>query len=448
MTGIQSLEARTALGGLFAIASYIAASGRWIHRGTQKSFDRAVNLAFIASRLGLYILVYFILHLGVRGDIPGFYVEPARAALQGALPYIGYSTSYAPLHAPLDACLLLLWNSPLVIILFAIIAECFVLPVWLRVSRVFLPEETVRIAAVLYLASALSAQFVTIDGQDNAVLEVLLGLSLLLLARYRALLSGAVLATGAVVIKFLPLLFAPAFFLASVKRLRWLAGFATVLIAGYGYFVLRHVPILFPFRLEHGSRTASDLPYVIEAIVNHTPPNIAEDLTFGIALLIILALLARIGFRRPSREITLGAITFGCVALNLALLLFSRKSWPDYLVLTLFPLGLLFGQGDRRRLRLALFAVFNVVAVTTHSIWATVFSQFLAEPFHHALVQRQPMAIVFLVTQILLVAAYAWLLIESIDMMLTPTPATLAEAPQLIREAPAATTKAPAATTK
>jgi len=223
LTGIQSLEARAALGSIFAAASYILGSGRWIHRSPQKSFDRAVNLAFIASRLGLYILVYFILHLGVRGDIPGFYVEPARAALQGALPYIGYSTSYAPLHAPLDACLLLLWNSPLVIILFSIIAECFVLPVWLRVSRLFLSEETVRIAAVLYLASALSVQFVTIDGQDNAVLEVLLGFSLLLLARYRALLSGAVLAAGAVVIKFLPLLFAPAFFIVAARRFRWQA---------------------------------------------------------------------------------------------------------------------------------------------------------------------------------------------------------------------------------
>jgi len=431
LTGIQSLEARAALGSLFAAASYILGSSRWIHRSTQKAFDRAVNLAFIGSRLGLYVLVYFILHFAVRGDVPTFYVEPAQAALRGALPYIGYSTSYAPLHATLDAGLLLLWNSPLVIILFSVVAECFLLPVWLRVSRQFLSEDTVRIAAVLYLASAMSVQFVTIDGQDNAVLEVLLGLSLLLLARYRAVLSGVMLAVGAVVIKFLPLLFAPAFFLVAARRLRWLAGFATVMVVGYGYFSLRGVPILFPFRLEHGSRTASDLPYVIEAIVNHTPPNIAEDLTFGIALLLILALLARVGFRRPTREVALCAITFGCVALNVALLLFSRKSWPNYIVLTLFPLGLLFGQGGYLRLRLALFAVFNVVAVTTHSIWATVFSQFLAEPLHQALMRRQPMAWVFLASQILLVAGYAWLLIESIDMMLTPCPATVATDLQL-----------------
>lgn len=434
MTGIQSLEARTALGSIVAITGFIAASSRAIHRPTSRTFDRAVNLGFIASRLGLYILVYFVLHLAVRGDVPTFYVEPARAALQGALPYIGYSTSYAPLHATLNAGLLLLWNSPLVIILFALIVECFVLPVWLRVSREFLPEQTVRIAAVLYLCSAISVQFVTIDGQDNAVLEVLLGLSLLLLARFRSVLSGAVLAASAVIIKFLPLLFAPAFFFVAPRRLRWLAGFGSVLIVGYGYFVLRHVPILFPFRLEHGSRTASDLPYVIEAIVNHTPPNRAEDLTFGIAILVILALLARIGFRRPTREFALNAITFGCVALTLALVFFSRKSWPDYIVLTLFPLGLLMGQGGHRRLRLALFAIFNVIAVTTHSIWATVFGQFLAQPLHSALVERQPMAWLFLFTQILLVAGYAWLLIESIDAMLSPTSASVVS-----REAPAAT---------
>ena len=32
MTGIQSLEARTALGCVFAVAGYIAASSTWIHR--------------------------------------------------------------------------------------------------------------------------------------------------------------------------------------------------------------------------------------------------------------------------------------------------------------------------------------------------------------------------------------------------------------------------------
>lgn len=417
MTGIQSLEARTALGGVFAAGGFVLASGRWIQNVTQKSFDRAVNVAFVGSRLALYILIFFVLHLAVRGDVPTFYVGPARMALLHKLPYIDYPTSYAPLHATLDAGLLLLWNSPRVIILFAMVVEWFLLPVWLRVARLFLSEENVRIGAVLYLCSAMSVVFVTADGQDNVVLAVLLGIALLLLARYRALLSGAVLAAGAVVIKFLPLLFAPAFFFVSSRRWRWLTGFAVVLVVGYGYFVLRHVPILFPFYFEHTSRTASDLPYVVEAILNYTPPDIVEDVIFGGVLLYILTLLAGIGIRRPGRSIAIAAITFGCVALNIALVLLSRKSWPDYVMLTLFPLGLLMGRGGHRRLRLALFAVFNVIAVTTHSIWATVFGQFLAGPLHDALRLGQPMAWVFLVTQILLVAGYAWLLVESVQVI-------------------------------
>ena len=417
MTGIQSLEARTALGGVFAAAGYVLSSSRRIHGVAQRSFDRAINAAFVASRLALYVFIFFVLHLAVRGDVPTFYVLPARAALAHKLPYIDYSTSYAPLHAALDGGLLLLWNSPLAIILFAVAAEWFLLPVWLRVARLFLAEETVRIGAVLYLCSAMSVVFVTIDGQDNVVLAVLLGVALLLLARSRAELSGAVLAAGAVVIKFLPLLFAPAFFLVSSRRWRWLAGFAVVLVAGYGYFVLRHVPILFPLYLEHGSRTASDLPYVVEAIVNYTPPRIVEDVLLGGVLLFVLGLLARIGLRRPGRATALAAIAFGCVALNLALVLLSRKSWPDYAMLTLFPLGLLMGQGRHRRLRLALFAVFNVIAVTTHSLWATVFGQFLAAPLHEALRRGEPMAWVFLTTQILLVGGYVWLLVESVNAM-------------------------------
>jgi hypothetical protein len=149
----------------------------------------------------------------------------------------------------------------------------------------------------------------------------------------------------------------------------------------------------------------------------------------------------RARLRARTETPSLRLVVFGSASLNLALLIFSKKSWPPYLVLTLFPLCLLFGERAYRRLRLGCFAVFNVVAVSTHSIWATIFGQFLAEPFHHALMQRQPMAWVFLVTQILLVAGYAWLLIESIDAMLLPSSSTNA-APHLTTRA-SRLTKAP-----
>ncbi len=441
MTGIQSLEARAALGCVFAATGYIAASGSAIHRIARRAFDRTANLAFILSRFIIFFGVFFALHLPVRGDIPSFYFPEAHWLMRHQLPYRDFPSSYAPLHAFLDAGLLLLWNSPIAIILFAILAECLILPIWLRTARLFASEAAVRIAAVLYITSAVSLQFVTIDGQDNIVIALLLGLGVLALARQREALSGAFVSFSVVLIKFLPLLFAPAFILGTRRWIRWLIGFVAVLALGYGIFAAMHLPILYPLSAEGGLRTASDLPYLLESAAGYTPPSFVEDGLLAIVLLILIAVMLRARLRARAETPLLRLVVFGCASLNLGLLIFSKKSWPPYLVLTLFPLCLLFGEGAYRRLRLALFAVFNVVAVTTHSIWATVFSQFLAEPFHHALTRRQPMAWVFLITQILLVAGYAWLLIESIDTMLTPTPAEFVtpsalptKAPQLTRE--------------
>jgi hypothetical protein len=435
MTGIQSLEARTALGCAFSIAGYVVASSNAIHRFTRHAFDRTANLAFILSRFAIFYTTFFALHLNVRGDIPAFYFSEAHSLLQHQLPYRDFPSSYAPLHSFLDAGLLLLWNSPIAIILFAILAECFILPVWLRTARLFASESAVRIAASLYITSAISLQFVTLDGQDNVVIALLLGLGVLTLASRRDAVSGAFVSLGAVLIKFLPLLFAPAFILGARRWLRWLIGFVAVLVLGYGAFAAMHAPIFYPLSAEGGLRTASDLPYLLESIAGYTPPVFVEDGLLAVVLVILIAVMVRARLRARDETPLLRLVVFGCASLNLALLIFSKKSWPPYLVLTLFPLCLLFGEGGHRRLRLACFALFNVIAVTTHSIWATVFHQFLAGPIHHALAQRQPMAIVFLITQVLLVAGYIWLLIESIDMMLTPTPAALAAASQLPTEA-------------
>ncbi len=422
MTGIQSLEARTALGSAFAIVGYFVASSNSIHRPNRRAFDRTINIVFILSRFAVFFGVFFVLHLPVRGDIPAFYVPEAHLLLQHQLPYRDFQSSYAPLHTFLDAAILRLWNSPLAIILFAILVEFLTLPVWLRAARLFASERAVRIAAVLYVTSAISLQFVTIDGQDNVVTALLLGLGVLAIARQRDTFSGALVGFSAVLIKFLNMLFAPAFILAARGWFRWLIGFFVIIAAGYGAFALLHLPILEPLSREGGLRTASDLPYLLESAAGYTAPTKLEDGLLGIVLLVVIAVMLRARLRARAEAPLLRLAVFGCASLNLALLIFSKKSWPPYLVLTLFPLCLLLGEGTRQRLRLACFAVFNVIAVTTHSIWATIFGQFLAGPFHHALAQREPMAMVFLITQILLVAGYAWLLIESIDAMLSPIP--------------------------
>jgi hypothetical protein len=388
MTGAQTLIARTGLGVLSAGCGLVAVHVSRFREGSARTFDRAAELALGASRLGLYVLVFFVLHIAARGDVIGFYFPEAERALHGAVPYVDLLTSYAPLHPYLDGLAVLLWRSPLSIILLAILFELLLLPVWLGLARLLFSEQQVRTATLLYIASPISLQFVATDGQDNVIIAVLLAFAVYCAYRQRAVLSGAAVGLGVIFVKFLPLLFVPVFVMGVSKqlsaRLRWLAGLALVLVLGYG-----------PFALLHG------------------PAPRIEDGLLLLSFLIILGASAK-ALYGASVEARMRVMTFAPAALTLALLILSKKSWPPYLMLVLFPLCLLFGAGRMRTLRTFAFGIFSVLAVFVHSFWATIFRQALAPELHTMLAAGRPSALLFLLLQVLLVGGYLWLLIESL----------------------------------
>lgn len=414
MTGTQTLIARAALGAAAASVGLASVNSHRLHRLAPQLFDRLAMVAFLLTRLGLYLVIFFGLRLSPRGDVPGFYLPEAIALLHGGMPYRDFPSSYAPLHSLLDAGVLLLWHSPLAIILLAIVAEAILLPLWLSLARQLFPERDLRRAAVLYLASPISLQFVAIDGQDNVLIALALVVATAALFHRRVLISAIVLSLSIVFVKFLPVLYAPLFFVAEPRRLRWLAAFASVLFVVYAALALAHLPphlaILGPLVREAGERTASNLPYVLTAITGVKLPSLAEDLLLVFALLLVLAHTVR--SLMGCRSFQLDAIrhlSFGCVALTVTLLLVSKKSWPPYLMMVLFPLCLLIVQRPTR-LRLALFSGFSFLAVVAHSFWATVFSQALAPELHARLLAHQPAALLFLLMQLLLLSGYVWLL--------------------------------------
>jgi hypothetical protein len=408
MTATQTLIARAALGVVTASAGFIAVSIERFRAGSSRTFDRFANATFVVSRFGLYGLLFFVLHLTPRGDIPAYYFPEASAALHGALPYRDFASSYAPLHSYLDGAAILLWRSPLAIILLAILFEAVLLPVWLKLGRELFSEQSVRTAAILYIASPISLQFVAVDGQDNVIVALFLALAILCLLKHRAAVSGALVALGVVCIKFLPLLYFPAFFLVARNRVRWFLGFAGVLAVGYGGFALLHLPLLSPLMRQGDLKTASNLTYVIESVCGVDIPSRVGDVLFLLILAAIFVLIAR-ALRRASEVDRLRILVFGIAALTLALLVFSKKSWPPYLMFALFPINFLLTEGSRRRLRLAAFALFSMIAVVVQSYWATVFAQPLAPAFHRMLLTRQPAVLFFLGLQVLVVAGYLWL---------------------------------------
>jgi hypothetical protein len=432
MTGMQSLAARAALGVITASAGLVAVSIERFQQASSRTFDRYLQAAFAASRLGLYALLFFVLRIAPRGDVVGFYFDEAIDVLRHQVPYRDFVSSYAPLHPYLDGAIIYFWRSPLPLILLAILAEIVLLPVLLRLGRELFAERSVRLAALLYVASPISLQFVAVDGQDTVIITLLMSLAILCLMRNRVVLSGALLAAGIALIKFLPLLYVPAFFFAAQRRVRWLLGFGAVLLLGYGGFALRHINLLAPLALEDTLKTASNLPFVIQLIFGFAIPDRAGDVFLLLVLLGAMALIASAMHRagqshlpNPQPHPRLRVLLFGVAVLTLALLVFSKKSWPPYLILALFPICLLVVDRARSWLRLVAFALFSVVAVVGHSVWSTVFGEVLAPAIHASLVSKRPAAFVFLVLQMLLVAGYLWLFAEALKRLTGPSGSTV-----------------------
>jgi hypothetical protein len=267
----------------------------------------------------------------------------------------------------------------------------------------------------LYLGSPISLQFVAIDGQDNVLIALLIGLALLLILRSRETLAGAVFGLSIAAIKFLPLLYAPAFLLTLPRRWRMAAGAAAVVGMVYVGFLFLHAPVLVPLQAEAELRSAGNLPYLVEAVFGITVPGHLSD---GILLIAVIGIFATVGWaaRDGSKTRRLRAMTYSYAALTLALLLLSKKSWPPYLMLALFPVCLLVAGGGvvRERWKVAAFAVFSVVSVTEHSYWASSLAQFTSAKFHQALLAGESGAIQMLLLELLLIAGYLWLLWEAV----------------------------------
>lgn len=424
MTGTQSLLARFSLGLVAGAAGLALTRVRSYLSWPAQKFDRIWLVSFAALRLTLYALVFGVLRIPPRGDVPAIYTFEARRVLSGSLPYRDVYTSYAPLHAYIDGALLLLWNSPLMLILFAILVEIAVAYLWIRIGRLSLPDNTLRVSAILALAFPVSLQFVAIDGQDNVVIALLLFAGLLLLHNRDSLLSGMAVGAAAVLVKFLALLYVPVFFFAAAKKARWSAGFLIPVVLGYGGFALLGAPLLVPLRYEASLESSGNLPYLVEA---STGISIDPRLLDASVFLILVAVLGYLALRLrssspdqlPNRLITSSA------ALTMTVLIFSKKSWPPYLVLVLFPLCLLIAQSGVSTAKVVAFELFGAVAVTEHSFWSTVIHQSPAPALHRLLLARDPDAILMIMLEILLLAGYFWLLCAALHQ-LSPSRSRLA----------------------
>lgn len=414
MTGLQTLAARSALGVVAAVAGIILSS-RPMDGLSRGEFRRLLCSAFVLTRLGLFGIVFLVFGVAPRGDVPAYYFPEASAVLQGSLPYRDFLSSYAPLHSYVDGAVLLLWHSQLALILFAICVEFLLLTLWLRVGSELFPERDLRVGSVLYVTSAISLQFVAIDGQDNVLVALLILISLRMAMRSRFVLSGVFTALAAVLVKLIPFFYAPVFFAGVKRRWAWAVGFLGVVAVGYGGFAVLHLPLLQPVGLEGPLKSAGTLPYLVESLSGF---GFSVRFWRAIMLLVLAAIYAsvwRVSALASNRS-RVWSMLWAIAASTMVLLVFATKSWPAYLVLTLFPLCVA-AAGSGLGARVA-FALFGIVALVEHSYWATLLGEANAQELHRALLHRDPRSLCLLPIEILLLSGYAWLLWECVGRAL------------------------------
>ena len=409
MSPAKNLAARTVLSIFFSLLTVVSIRIAKLFTLPRKTFDRSLMAAFLVSRWGLYVLIFLVAKIYPHGDVDGYFDE-TQTIFAGGLPYRDLATSYAPLHPYLDWALLHIWYTPKMLILFAIVAESLLIPLWLKLARNFFTERDVRTAALLYLTSALSVQFVTVDGHDNVAVALLFALAIFLILRSRMVASGFMLGTAVAVFKFLPLLYLPAFFHTLKSPFRWLLGVAVPVAIVYGVAVAHHLDVLMPLARE-GYRTAHTLPFLVETLLGHLFPS---GLWTAVVLLGLAALLLVIfqAMKDAPQQARLRLLTLAIAAVTILLLFIPKKSWPPYFMLSLFPVSLMLAP--LARWKITLFAAFQCLCIALPSIWAEVFSQAEALPMHVLLFTRSSAAVPFFLGEIVMVAGYIALLFEAL----------------------------------
>jgi uncharacterized protein YjeT (DUF2065 family) len=431
MTGLQSLAARTALGSFAALATLILPVWKKLFQGAASNFDRRLSAVFIASRVALYLFIFGLLRLEPRGDIR-YYFREATQRLQGALPYRGIDTVYAPLHSYMDAAVLRLWNSPLALIAFVIVVEGISFPLWMRVARELWPENDrrVRLAGLFYLLCPLSLQFVAIDGQNNVVISMFFALALLLALRYREVFSGLMVGLSISIVKFLPLIFAPIFFVSLKRRWRWALGGLLGTVPIYAYFAYLKLNILLPLR-QGSLKGAGGVPYWIEAATRLQLSGMFWHLILILPVIGVIVLAGWTAHQRTALPTKFGGyelhreririVLLSLGAMTLVLVCFAEKTWPTYTLMALFPICVAVAlEADRRGwVPRLLFAIFGLICMVEHSYYSTILNGESAATMRQQLDSHDLVAWVFLGIDILLLSGYFWLLWLSVRAIRT-----------------------------
>jgi hypothetical protein len=377
---------------------------------TDRKFDRIFIAFYAASHFLIFFVAFFVLHQKPWADLIGFYVPQAHAVMHGLMPYRDFVSSYAPLNPYLDAALLRLHDSPLSILVFQIVCDVLSVPFWIRFLRRFLREATVRKAALLYFAQPLVAWEICLDGKNQGLIALLLGISFWAIAR-REILSAISLSASWILVKFLPLMFVPFLFVGARKRILWLLTAMVPTVFVYGAFVLMRADVTAGVRTESSIATPQNLPYLFGMLTGYNLPGIVLALLSLVA--VVTALVVGIGaqLRAKTEPAKLWKMALGAQLILLSIMIVNKKSDTSYLGMCFFLLCafVAFDADRSRRAMSGLYAVLSFLALPIVSFWYWPLTREPATQLHAMWLSGNRNAWIMFVMQVLLVVSYAGL---------------------------------------
>ena len=351
------------LGGLAAPLLYLLLV-RAQHRGMLPP-RRTISLSyllFVASRFGVFVLIYFVLGMAPTGDLTGFYYPHAKHVLAGAVPYVDFPSSYGFLFTYISSSVLLVWDSPLALILFAILADgaVFALLHWL-LAKNFQPAG-VGTGLMLYALCVLDIWYTAVMGNNHVLAAMLMLVGLVLLSKRRDILSGVVMSATVHLVKLLGVFYLPlSFFLASRKVAFTAAAVITLVVPMLLLWVFG-IDFLSPVAEEGWKFSSGNLGYLLSAFGLHTlTPESRRLWQIATAGAIGVTALVFASYRRPASHIQ--ASIYGVVYFMIFQVL-SPKSSGTYLLMFM-PLLVVFVVflRDRRYMVPLFFAMSGVCLI-------------------------------------------------------------------------------------
>lgn len=321
-------------------------------------------LFWLATRVGAGVLLFAVLGLPAPTDATSTYILQARGALAGQLPYRDFDSSFAPLFPIVLSSFVRVWNSAIVFVVVAILAEGLTLVCWLAFGPRVFPARAAHLGLAACVCSPLLFN-TAIMGQDEVGVALLLSLLVIILHHERWLAGAIGSALMLLTTKFTSLLFLPFLAWRSGRLFTFAAVVAAVVGPVYAWYAQVGADIFVPLRFEGGLFTNGNVFF----LASYFGSFYVSDPAFGrISLLGLITLLAVlfmyfIRFRRPDTSNLATAL----VVAQLIFLLLFKKSYHTYLVMVM-PL-LCFQLATRRPAALPWLLVLATMSVIQQSLF-------------------------------------------------------------------------------